>query len=178
MLVFLAVLGAGFVVVMALGRFARPGAASGPEQPDDDDRGQSTQEGASGNDSVHDDGVLVRRWKRGEVPLVRGLVEPSQNLPPVLLPDDPVSGDVDRLRFSAGLRGYRMDQVDEVLDILRDSLAAKDQRLAQLEAAVAELEPEPDPEPAVAEPEPELRAADADQRRRNTRAASRNDHAP
>ncbi|GAB3252113.1 DivIVA domain-containing protein [Arthrobacter pigmenti] len=174
MLVLLAVLGAGFVVVMALGRFARPGATSDPEQPDDDDTGQSTQEGSSGADSVHDDGVLARRWKRGEVPLVRGLVEPAQNLPPVLLPDDPVSDDVDRLRFSAGLRGYRMDQVDEVLDLLRDSLAAKDQRLAELEAAVAELEPDP----GVAELKSERPAADPDPPRRDGRSASRNDPTP
>ncbi|HET7415365.1 MAG TPA: DivIVA domain-containing protein [Arthrobacter sp.] len=138
MLVFLAVLGAGFVVVMALGRFTRHGESSGLEE--DDDGGHSaTHDASGGKESVSDDGALARRWRRGEVPVVRGLVEPAQNLPPVLLPDDPASDDVDRLRFSAGLRGYRMDQVDEVLDILRDSLAAKEQRLAELEVEVAEL---------------------------------------
>ncbi len=60
---------------------------------------------------------------------------PVANLPPVLLPAAPVPGDVDRLRFSLGLRGYRMDQVDEVLDRLRDELAARDARIAELEAA-------------------------------------------
>ena len=66
-----------------------------------------------------------------------GLTAPVANLPPVLLPAEPEPADVDRLRFSLGLRGYRMDQVDEVLDRLRDELAAKDLRIAELEASDA-----------------------------------------
>ncbi|WP_343318193.1 DivIVA domain-containing protein [Arthrobacter sp. TMP15] len=62
------------------------------------------------------------------------MAQPVANLPPVLLPKAPVPADVDRLRLSLGLRGYRMDQVDEVLDHLRDELAAKDLRIAELEA--------------------------------------------
>ena len=50
-----------------------------------------------------------------------GFEQPLPNLPPVLLPADAVPADVDRVRFSLGLRGYRMDQVDQVLDELRDS---------------------------------------------------------
>lgn len=61
-----------------------------------------------------------------------GMAAPVANLPPVLLPDAPQPADVDKLRFSLGLRGYRMDQVDEVLDRLRDELAAKDARIAEL----------------------------------------------
>lgn len=68
------------------------------------------------------------------------MAQPVANLPPVLLPKAPVSADVDRLRFSLGLRGYRMDQVDEVLDHLRDELAAKDLRIAELEAGAPEAE--------------------------------------
>lgn len=64
------------------------------------------------------------------------LGDPVANLPPVLLPAVPVPGDIDRLRFSLGLRGYRMDQVDEVLDRLRDELAGKDARIAELESSV------------------------------------------
>src|SRR6185312_5509026 len=60
---------------------------------------------------------------------------PVASLPPVLLPAAPVAADVDRLRFSLGLRGYRMDQVDEVLDRLRDELALKDAEIARLETA-------------------------------------------
>lgn len=66
-----------------------------------------------------------------------GLAPPVANLPPVLLPLTPAAQDVDRVRFSLGLRGYRMDQVDEVLDKLRDEIAAKDERIAELEAGQA-----------------------------------------
>ncbi len=62
-----------------------------------------------------------------------GFTAPVANLPPVLLPEVPKPEDVDKLRFSLGLRGYRMDQVDDVLDLLRDQLAAKDARIAELE---------------------------------------------
>ena len=64
---------------------------------------------------------------------------PVANLPPVLLPAAPVPGDVDRLRFSLGLRGYRMDQVDEVLDRLRDELAARDARITELETGACAI---------------------------------------
>lgn len=63
-----------------------------------------------------------------------GLAAPVPNLPPVLLPPHPAAEDIDRIRFSLGLRGYRMDQVDQVLDVLRDQLARKDARIADLEA--------------------------------------------
>ncbi|TLM86874.1 DivIVA domain-containing protein [Pseudarthrobacter sp. NamE5] len=58
-----------------------------------------------------------------------GLEQPPANLPPVLLPARAAPEDVDRVRFSLGLRGYRMDQVDQVLDELRDQLAAKQEEL-------------------------------------------------
>lgn len=68
------------------------------------------------------------------------LKAPVSGLPPVLLPQTLVPADVDKLRFSLGLRGYRMDQVDEVLDRLRDELAVNEQRIAKLEAALAGTE--------------------------------------
>lgn len=71
---------------------------------------------------------------RDNAALADGLAEPVANLPAVLLPEVPRPEDVDRVRFSLGLRGYRMDQVDEVLDLLRDQLAGKDRRIAELEA--------------------------------------------
>ena len=55
------------------------------------------------------------------------------------LPPHPVAEDVDALRFSLGLRGYRMDEVDLVLDRLRDELAARDLRIAELEASLASV---------------------------------------
>jgi DivIVA domain-containing protein len=54
------------------------------------------------------------------------------------LPDDrPVfRADIDRLRFDLGLRGYRMDQVDEVLDRLANEIEARDARIAELTGAI------------------------------------------
>lgn len=70
--------------------------------------------------------------------LEEGFGQPVANLPPVLLPAAAVAADVDRIRFGLGLRGYRMDQVDQVLDDLRDQLAARDLELASLRAQAAE----------------------------------------
>ena len=66
-----------------------------------------------------------------------GFDQPVANLPPVLLPADAAPADVDRVRFSLGLRGYRMDQVDQVLDELRDQLAAKHEEVERLRATLA-----------------------------------------
>ncbi|WP_321166885.1 DivIVA domain-containing protein [Arthrobacter sp. Leaf234] len=66
-----------------------------------------------------------------------GLVEPVASLPPVLLPDDPSGTDVDAVRFGLGLRGYRMDQVDEVLDRLSSALEARDATIRALRAELA-----------------------------------------
>ncbi|MFF2843730.1 DivIVA domain-containing protein [Paenarthrobacter sp. NPDC057981] len=63
-----------------------------------------------------------------------GLDDPLPNLPPVLLPAEARPSDVDSVRFALGLRGYRMDQVDQVLDELRDQLRAKDLEIARLGA--------------------------------------------
>lgn len=49
---------------------------------------------------------------------IHGLVEPVATLPPVLLPGQPSAEDVENVSFSLALRGYRCDQVDEVLDAL------------------------------------------------------------
>lgn len=66
-----------------------------------------------------------------------GLAEPIASLPPVLLPEHPVPADIERLRLAVGLRGYRCDQVDEVLDVL----AAEIGRLTQeLDARSSEVE--------------------------------------
>jgi DivIVA domain-containing protein len=48
---------------------------------------------------------------------------------------------VDRIRFSLGFRGYRMDQVDDVLERLRDRIAEQDLEIARLrECAESEVE--------------------------------------
>lgn len=66
-----------------------------------------------------------------------GLVEADPVLPPVLLPEHPGRADVERIRFSAGLRGYRMDQVDEVLEVLGRALEDRDRIIAALRAPAA-----------------------------------------
>ncbi|MFC8721298.1 DivIVA domain-containing protein [Kitasatospora sp. NPDC057198] len=54
----------------------------------------------------------------------------------VRLPQDRAlsSTDVDELRLPMALRGYRMDEVDDVLDRLGAELALRDARIAELEA--------------------------------------------
>lgn len=55
------------------------------------------------------------------------------------LPQDRPLGrtDVDELRLPMALRGYRMDEVDDVLDRLGAELALRDERIAELEAVGA-----------------------------------------
>lgn len=65
-----------------------------------------------------------------------GLDETVPNLPPVLLPEQAAPSDVDNVRLALSLRGYRMDQVDQVLDELRDQLAAKDAEIAGLKRSL------------------------------------------
>lgn len=71
-----------------------------------------------------------------------GFEQPPANLPPVLLPANAAPEDVDSLRFSLGLRGYRMDQVDQVLDDLRDQLTASRREVEELRARLAAVEDE------------------------------------
>jgi DivIVA domain-containing protein len=82
---------------------------------------------------------VFRRGTPGAGPFNDGFDEPVASLPPVLLPVDPEPSDIDHLRFAVGLRGYRMDQVDQVLDELRDQLAAKDKKIADLGEEVGRL---------------------------------------
>lgn len=107
--------------------------------------------GAGGRRSI----LRLLRWgsepaDSTEVPenpiLYQGFGQPPANLPPVLLPAEAVPADVDRVRFSLGLRGYRMDQVDQVLDELRDQIEAKDEELGMLRARLLEVERAAHPE--------------------------------
>lgn len=63
--------------------------------------------------------------------VVQGLVEPVASLPPVLLPTEPTSADIESVGFSIALRGYRCDQVDEVLDALAQEIDRLHQVIAQ-----------------------------------------------
>lgn len=53
---------------------------------------------------------------------ILGLAEPVPSLPPVLLPARPGPRDISRMRLGVGLRGYRCDQVDEVIGVLAEEI--------------------------------------------------------
>lgn len=59
-----------------------------------------------------------------------GLGRTTTSLPPVVLPEQPRGADVEQVRFSLGLRGYRCDQVDEVLDALSREIERLNHELA------------------------------------------------
>jgi len=74
-----------------------------------------------------------------------------------LITDDPVGSralawsaqdgvqpqDLAEVRFAVALRGYRMEEVDRVLDDTREALAGRDARIADLQRAVAALGGDP-----------------------------------
>ena len=70
---------------------------------------------------------------------VGGLADaPPDLLDEPLPPDRPVGhADVAGLRLAVAPRGYRMDQVDDVLDRLGAELSERDARIAELETALA-----------------------------------------
>ena len=53
------------------------------------------------------------------------------------LPERPQADDVDAVRFDTALRGYRMEDVDDRLEGLRDELAERERTLAELRAQTA-----------------------------------------
>jgi DivIVA domain-containing protein len=62
------------------------------------------------------------------------LADSPPDRPELVLPDAPMTAqDVAAVRFSTALRGYRMDEVDAVLDRLAAELADREARLAALE---------------------------------------------
>lgn len=66
-----------------------------------------------------------------------GLDVAVRDLESPYLPDGPVTpAHVDELDFAVGLRGYRMDQVDQVLDRLGAELAARDHYIAELQRTI------------------------------------------
>jgi len=67
---------------------------------------------------------------------------------PLALPDDRQLGraDVDGVKFAVGMRGYRMDEVDDVLDRLAAEVSQRDARITDLEERLAARGvPRPDP---------------------------------
>jgi len=61
---------------------------------------------------------------------------PTPDRPDPAVPDTGLlgRGDVDKVRFSVGARGYRMDEVDDVLDRLAYEIDVRERRIAELEA--------------------------------------------
>src|SRR4051794_5812143 len=90
--------------------------------------------------------------------LGRGETQPPAELDhsPVELPDDrPVTADdVRGLRISVAFRGYRMSEIDWLLEQLAGALDERDAEIAALRARLGERPPEPDApaEPADEEP--------------------------
>ncbi|HEX2075454.1 MAG TPA: DivIVA domain-containing protein [Geodermatophilus sp.] len=81
--------------------------------------------------------------------LGRGETQPpaDPDRSPVELPDDrPVTGDdVRALRLSVAVRGYRMTEVDWLLDQLAQALEERDEQIAALRARHEAREDEPAP---------------------------------
>ncbi len=80
--------------------------------------------------------ALLAVGRLGELP------PPPSRLAPLDVPAGPLRArDVDDVRFAVGVRGYRMDEVDEVLDKLSADLAGRDARIAALEEQLASAHP-------------------------------------
>jgi DivIVA domain-containing protein len=97
--------------------------------------------------------VAVVLFAVAAVALGRGdaMVPARPDRRPLRLPEqDLVPADLQALRLGVGFRGYRMDEVDLVLDRVERELACRDARLAELEARLAardEAPPEGDASP-------------------------------
>jgi DivIVA domain-containing protein len=74
--------------------------------------------------------------------------------------DDVDRAAVEGLRFTLAVRGYRMDEVDRVLDRLVSELETRDRRIAELEGGHGAPAPA-DPVPPAAVPSDGRRDADA-----------------
>ena len=80
------------------------------------------------------------------------LAEPVRSQPDVGLSDGFTARSISEVHFDTAMRGYRMDQVDRVLDTLQDRIAEQERELASLRPAAAAP-------PAVQHPEPETAQA-------------------
>ncbi|WP_299440717.1 DivIVA domain-containing protein [uncultured Phycicoccus sp.] len=75
--------------------------------------------------------VVVLAVASGRI-TVDGLAAPVRSTPDHGLPAEPTAADVDGVRFDTAARGYRMADVDERLQQLRDTMAARERELADL----------------------------------------------
>ena len=83
----------------------------------------------------------------GSLLLGRGETQPPAELDrsPVELPDDRpvVSDDLRALRISVAFRGYRMTEVDWLIDQLAQTLDERDRELEELRARLPDTQPAP-----------------------------------
>lgn len=88
-------------------------------------------------------GFLALMVTRGQQHVVEPMAEPLPTLPPVLLPEaqDVTARDIQDIRFAVGLRGYRTDQVDQVLARLSAAIEARDQQIADLRQVAGNPQP-------------------------------------
>jgi DivIVA domain-containing protein len=66
------------------------------------------------------------------------LAEPVGSQPDTGLGEDFTARTLSDVHFDTALRGYRMDQVDRVLDALQDRLAEQERQIAELRTAAGE----------------------------------------
>ena len=92
--------------------------------------------------------------------------EPVRDTYAMTVSEDPLDGEAVRsLRFGVALRGYAMDQVDDVLDRLAAELDARDATVAELSARLDETRGVPAGETAPPLETPRLPAEVGDQPR-------------
>jgi DivIVA domain-containing protein len=72
-----------------------------------------------------------------------GAAPPDRSPAGELAEDDVDRAALDRLRFSLAFRGYRMDEVDRVIDRLGTELEVRDRRIAELEGGGVPSTPVP-----------------------------------
>lgn len=75
-----------------------------------------------------------------------GMVEVYDDRPDMRIPADRVltAADIESSRFAVGVRGYRMDEVDSLLERVSREVAERDRRIADLERAVRPIVRGPD----------------------------------
>jgi DivIVA domain-containing protein len=88
---------------------------------------------------------------------------PNPDRPDPAVPDTGLlaRGDVDKVRFSVGARGYRMDEVDDILDRLAYEIDVREQRIAELEGRAPDAPQQAEREAVEAAPEQPARPAGA-----------------
>src|SRR5262245_1015230 len=70
-----------------------------------------------------------------------GMADAYDDRPDMRVPADRLLGadDIESSRFAVGVRGYRMDEVDSLLERVSREVAERDRRIADLERAVSPI---------------------------------------